>query len=282
MLIAQITDLHVRPAGKTANGFVDVNGMLEAAVASLLSQSRTPDLVLATGDLTDNGLIEEYQELRRILAPLSMPVYLIPGNHDRRENLRTVFADHGYLPPGDGFLHYVIEGHPVRLIGLDTLVAGETHGEMCEARLGWLEARLAEAPDQPTLLFMHHPPFATGLRAMDLINCRGGDAMAALVRRYPAIERVICGHHHRPIQTRWAGSVGSIAPSTAHQVMLEFGDASESRIRMEPPGYHLHLWTAEAGLVTHMAYVDDFGGAFDFISDPAYPAFVSDAAPQRR
>lgn len=277
MLIAQITDLHIRPAGKTANGFVDVNAMLEAAVSSLLSQTRIPDLVLATGDLTDNGLIEEYQELRRILAPLPMPVYLIPGNHDRRENIRAVFPDHAYLPT-NGFLNYVVEGWPVRLIGLDSVIAGRTHGEICSERLAWLENALAQAPDRPTLLFMHHPPFDTGIQAMDLIKCQGGEALAALIRRHPNVERVVCGHHHRPIQTRWAGTIGSIAPSTAHQVMLDFIDAKDSRIRMEPPGYHLHLWTGTAGLITHMAYVDDFGGPFDFISDPAYPALAEEQA----
>lgn len=276
MLIAQITDLHVRPPGMTANGFVEVNAMLEAAVASLLSQTRAPDLVLATGDLTDNGLIEEYQELRRILAPLPMPVYLIPGNHDRRENIRAVFPDHGYLP-GAGFLQYVVDGWPVRLIGLDSVIAGRTEGELCADRLTWLDRTLAEAPDRPTVIFMHHPPFDTGILAMDRIKCGGGEAMAEVVRRHPNVERVLCGHHHRPIQRRWAGTMGSIAPSTAHQVMLNFIDAQDSRIRMEPPGYHLHLWTAGSGLITHMAYVDDFGGPFDFISDPAYPALEADA-----
>ena len=94
-LIAQITDMHIRPSGKKAYGVVDTEAMLRAAVASIAAQPRQPDLVIASGDLTDCGLVEEYELLRDILAPLAMPVRLLPGNHDRRENLRLVFGDRG-------------------------------------------------------------------------------------------------------------------------------------------------------------------------------------------
>src|SRR5215813_4630989 len=236
MLIAQITDMHVRPRGRIAYDRVDTNAMLETAVATLEGLSRKPDLVIATGDLADCGLAAEYEELGDLLEPLSMPVYLIPGNHDRRAELFDGFASDGYFTNDDGFLHYVVHGH----------------GEMCAARLAWLEARLSEASRQPTLIFMHHPPFSTGLADMDRINCRNGAALADLLRRFDNIERVVCGHHHRPITVRWAGTIGSVAPSTAHQVTLDLvADNSPSTFTMEPPGFHLHLWSPEAGLVTH-------------------------------
>src|SRR3954467_1190248 len=105
MLIAQITDLHIRPPGKKAYGVVDTEAMLRAAVASILAQPLKPDAVIASGDLTDCGLVEEYELLRDCLAPLPMPVYLIPGNHDRRENMRLVFGGNGYLPMTGEHLH---------------------------------------------------------------------------------------------------------------------------------------------------------------------------------
>ena len=70
MMIAQITDLHVRPRGKVAYERVDTNAMLEAAVAAIEALPRKPDLVIATGDLTDCGLAAEYEVLREILEPL--------------------------------------------------------------------------------------------------------------------------------------------------------------------------------------------------------------------
>ena len=175
-LIAQITDLHIRPSGKKAYGVVDTEAMLRAAVASILAQPMKPDAVIASGDLTDCGLVEEYELLRDCLKPLPMPVYLIPGNHDRRENMRLVFGGEGYLPMNGEYLHYTVEDLPLRLIGLDTVVPGKGHGEMDAPRLAWLKARLDEQPDRPTFVFMHHPPFPTGLQHMDSINCRNAPA----------------------------------------------------------------------------------------------------------
>lgn len=272
MLIAQITDMHVRPPGRTAYGHVDTNTMLATAVATIEGLPRKPDLVIATGDLTDCGLPEEYAELRRLLAPLSMPVYLVPGNHDRREPLFSEFGRDGYMRPDDGFLHYAIDGHDVRLIALDSIVPGNGHGDMCPRRLAWLEARLAERPGQPTLVFMHHPPFATGIADMDRINCRNGTAMAAVLRRFDHVERVLCGHHHRPITVRWAGTIGSVAPSTAHQVTLDLvPDGSPATFMMEPPGFHLHVWSRDAGLATHGVVIGRYAGPFPFVLDEDYP-----------
>lgn len=278
MIVAQITDMHIRPRGKIAYGRVDSNAMLAAAVAALEALPRRPDLVIASGDLTDCGLIEEYQVLRALLAPLSMPVYLVPGNHDRRPELFSEFASDGYLDNSDGFLHYTVDTHPLRLIELDTVVPGHGHGEMCPKRLAWLAGRLEEQPDRPTLIFMHHPPFRTGLVDMDNINCRNGSSMADLLRRYDNVERVVCGHHHRPITTRWAGTIGSVAPSTAHQVTLDLiPDGSPATFTMEPPGFHLHLWSLEAGLVTHGVPIGAYEGPFPFVLDADYPGHAAKA-----
>ena len=257
MLIAQITDTHIKPDGVLAYRRIDTAAFLARAVDHLLHQDPRPDVVLATGDLVDAGTVAEYERLRRLLAPLPMPVYLIPGNHDDREAMRRVFADHSYLPR-EGFMHYVIDGGPVRLIALDTLLPGSGGGVMDGERLAWLDARLGEAPTRPTLIFMHHPPFKTGIAYMDTIGLEGADALAGVVRRHPQVERVVCGHLHRSIQARWAGTVATTAPSTAHQVALDVREDADLGFTLEPPGYALHLWRDGLGLVSHVVTVGDY------------------------
>jgi len=274
MLIAQITDLHVHAAGKLVSGRVDTNRMVRDCIDAIHRLARQPDMVLISGDLADCGLDEEYATLRAMLDGLGLPVYVIPGNHDRRDRLRAAFGDWGYLPADGAYLHYVIDADPLRLIALDTLSPGREHGEMDAPRLAWLDAALAAGGAKPTIIFMHHPPFATGLAGMDAINCRGGAAMAEIVAAYPNVERVLAGHCHRPIQARWAGTIGSVAPSPAHQILLDLDPASaESRIMMEPPAFHLHLWRPDVGIVTHQAYVGDFDGPHDVVVDLEYPAY---------
>ena len=201
MLIAQLSDTHIKPEGRLAYRRVDTALFLARAVEHLRGLDPRPDVVLVTGDLVDAGLEEEYVRLRRLLAPLPMPVYLIPGNHDAREPLRRVFGGDGTKFTGERFnnLHYTIETHAIRLIGLDTLVPGQGGGRLGPERLPWLEARLAEAPARPTLVFMHHPPFKTGIQGMDAQWLDDGAALGALIRRHPQVEGVTCGHVHRAI-----------------------------------------------------------------------------------
>ncbi|MGO1120873.1 phosphodiesterase [Rhodovibrionaceae bacterium A322] len=275
MLIAQITDLHIRPYGKPAYGIVDTNQKLKDCVAALQRLQPQPDVLLISGDLTDCGLVEEYEILKDILSPLDLPVYLIPGNHDRRENLRQVFSDQEYLFQDETFIQFAIDNHPVKLIGLDSVVAGKEYGELCSDRLTWLDKTLAARKDEPVVVFMHHPPFPTGLARMDDIKCVSSDAMAEVIRCYPNVERVLCGHHHRPVQVRWAGTLGSIAPATGHQVNLDLdAESQQAMFVMEPAAFHLHLWEPEVGIITHQAYVENAPGPYPFELDPDYPAFA--------
>jgi 3',5'-cyclic-AMP phosphodiesterase len=270
MLIAQITDTHVLTPDRLAYGRVETNACLARAVETLLREDPRPDVVLLTGDLVDGGAPAEYATLRALLAPLPMPVLVIPGNHDERGALARAFSDHAYLPRA-GFLHYVVEDHPMRLIGLDTIVPGQTGGTLCAERLDWLEARLASAPDRPTLIFMHHPPFATGIAHMDDIGLDpgAGAALAAVIRHHPQVERIVAGHVHRTIHVRFAGTAVSVAPSTAHQVTLDLRHDAPVSFTLEPPGYHLHRYTRPTGLVTHAVTIG------------AYPAYsFEDGSPR--
>jgi 3',5'-cyclic AMP phosphodiesterase CpdA len=264
MLIAQISDTHIKPEGRLAYRRVDTALFLARAVEHVRALAPAPDVVLVTGDLVDAGLEEEYVRLRRLLAPLPMPVYVIPGNHDARDPLRAVFGADGYLPRDGEHLQYVIEHYPLRLVGLDTLVPGQGGGRLGPERLAWLDARLGEAPARATLVFMHHPPFKTGLEAMDAQALEDGEALGAVIRRHPQVEGVTCGHVHRAIHARWSGTVVTTAPSSAHQVDLDLRQPGGLAWVLEPPACLLHLWREGTGLVTHTSHIGGFPGPYPF------------------
>jgi 3',5'-cyclic-AMP phosphodiesterase len=243
MLIAQITDTHIKLPGQLAYGRVDTAGMLERCVAELCALDPQPDLIVLTGDLVDLGRPAEYDHLRALLAPLRPPLVAVPGNHDDRQAFRTAFVDHAHLP-ADGFLQFTIDNadHPVRLVGLDTLVPMEGRGELCAARLTWLDDTLSQAPQRPTVILMHHPPFVTGIGHMDVLGLTGREAFSEVVGRHPRVELILCGHLHRNIQARVGGRAAMTGPSTAHQVTLDLRADAPSSFSMEPPGYLLHRW----------------------------------------
>jgi 3',5'-cyclic-AMP phosphodiesterase len=256
MNIAQITDLHVVARDRLCYQKVPTNEQLAQAIAHINSLEPRPDAVFASGDLTDHGRAEEYDLLRHILAASIPPVFVIPGNHDRREVLLKAFAGEGYMPPPNApFVNYVIDQLPLRLIGLDTTVPEHHHGMMCEQRLRWLDDTLSARPDSPTLIFMHHPPFRTGVQWMDASGLRGGRLMEQVVRRHRQVVRVACGHIHRSIHVAWGGTIASTSPSTCHQVSLNLTGRHGFEFTMEPRAVQLHVWDDSYGLISHLSYV---------------------------
>ncbi len=267
MLICQISDLHIKTPGKLSYGVVDTSGMLQRCVEHIQALKTKPDIVVATGDLTDFGRPAEYAHLRELLAPLAVPLYLIPGNHDHRENMVAAFPDHAYLTQMRPFIQYAIEDLPMRILALDTVIPEKSGGELCDQRLAWLKEKLAAAPDRPTIIIMHHPPFKTFIGHMDRIGLANSEALKSIVSQHPQVERILCGHLHRPIQVRWAGTLASTTPSPAHQVALDLTDDAPSHFVMEPPGYQLHKWHPESGLVSHTAFIGKFDGPYPFYDE---------------
>jgi 3',5'-cyclic AMP phosphodiesterase CpdA len=257
MLIAQITDTHIKKPGRLAYRRVDTTAMLQRCVEDLRRLDPRPDLVVMTGDLVDLGRPEEYAWLKTLLAPLELPLVVVPGNHDEREAMRATFADGGYFPER-GFLNFVIEDrYPLRIVGLDTVVPDQGGGELCAERLAWLEEALSREPARPTLILMHHPPFLTGIGHMDDIGLRGREDFERIVAGHPQIEAILCGHLHRNIQTLVGGRRAATAPSPAHQVKLDLRPDAPSCFCMEPPGYLLHWWNS-GRLVSHSVVIGDY------------------------
>ena len=145
--------------------------LTERALRRVAALRPAPDVVIITGDLTDCGLASEYELLAGMLRRnLSMPVYVVPGNHDRREVLLASLP--GTRSMAGGFVQYAVDLPSARIVMLDTVVPGAGHGELCQQRLDWLDRTLAEKPDAPTLIGMHHPPFRCGIAHMDSIALR--------------------------------------------------------------------------------------------------------------
>lgn len=268
MIIAQISDLHLRTDGRLLKGKIDSVAALEDAIAHLNARSPRPDLVLATGDLVNKAHVQDYQIMRREFDRIEMPVYVIPGNHDDRDMMRENFADLGYLPEEGPFLHYVLEDHPVRLIGLDTKREDHDGGEMCEERLQWLDMQLSAAPDKPTLIFMHHPPFKSGIEFMDKQGFINADKMEALVRGHSQVQGVVCGHMHRTMSVSWGGTLACVSSSLSFQMNLDLMPGNPSSFMLEPAACPMYLWDEDHGLVAHTSLIGDYGEPNSFVVDP--------------
>ena len=254
MLVAQISDTHILGFGSDHPAADSRADCLRSSIADINRQR--PDAVIFTGDTVQHGWPEEYVRLRELLAPLEAPLYLIPGNRDDNEALRTAFEDKTYLPEDGDFLHYVIEGHAVRLVALDSTSPGERKGVFCPARQTWLDEVLIEQPIRPTLLYIHHPPFDVDDHYVGGYRRPAESAaLAALVSRHPQVIGLTCGHVHWLFECRWAGRPARIMPSIA--VDLRKGiDETEAG---EQPIYLLHRLSGETGLVSQARRVD--GGA---------------------
>ena len=265
ILIAQISDLHIKAPGVLAYGRVDTAAALQRCVSALNALQPRPDLVVISGDLVDTPTPGEYDHLKRLLAPLAIPFIGIPGNHDSRAMMRAAFPDWNYA--ASGALDQVVNIGGLDVILLDSSVEAKPHGELQAASLQWLDATLVKSSEAPALIFLHHPPFRTGIGHMDVQNLRNADALEAIVTRHPRVQGIAAGHVHRATLTMFAGVATTICPAPNHAVALDLGARLPPSFIVEPPAFHLHVWFPGAGfghLVTHSVPIGAFDGPHPF------------------
>ncbi|WMS42949.1 phosphodiesterase [Acuticoccus sp. MNP-M23] len=264
-VFAQLTDLHLRPPGVLTLGRIDADRHAAAAIDRLLLRHGDIDAVIVTGDIADIGEEDAYTRAEMLLSRFSVPVLVMPGNHDRTAALRAAFiAWPGVVDePVAGKLCHAREIGGVMAISLDTSVDGldtrSHHGTLGPAQLAWLDETLAGCG--PALIAMHHPPFRTGT-GMDGIGLSDADAFAAVLARHRNVARIICGHVHRVIIGDVAGVTSMAVPGVAHQVALSLGE-DRAQLVMEPPAYAIHI-VEEGNGVSHVGYVDDYGAPVSF------------------
>jgi len=262
MLIAQFSDLHITHRGVVALELVASAERLRACIAALLAFNPRPDWLLLTGDLVDRGEAAEYAYLRELLRPIPIPMFAMPGNHDRRAPLRVAFSDHSYLG-SEGPINFALEMEGFRILALDSLIEGEDAGELGPATCEWLCARLAEASNVPTLVAVHHPPLLFGVPIVDSMRLLDARVLGAIVAANPQIVAIVSGHIHRAMTARWNAVNVVVCPSTAHTLHLDLAPAGGMHYRLEPPAFCLHRWDGTT-LTTHMVQAGDFAGPYKY------------------
>jgi Icc protein len=239
VIVAQISDLHIRRRGHVLHYMANTADYLERAIVRLNAMKARPNIVLATGDLVESGSPHEYRRLRTLLNRLELPHFLLPGNHDDRLALRRAFSEHRYLQTFENHASYAIDAFPLRILALDSTDPEHVGGYVDDERLAWLSDELRAHRTRPTILAMHHPPFRTGIPTMDSHGFVRVGELEAVVREHPNVIRVISGHIHTALTKPWGGTTACSAPSTSPQFVI---GRSPLGVGVEAAGILMHEW----------------------------------------
>ncbi|WP_221793045.1 3',5'-cyclic-AMP phosphodiesterase [Oceanobacter mangrovi] len=212
------------------------------------------DLVLVTGDLSQDGSVESYRHLRRELDRFESPCYWLPGNHDNQTNMDLVAAD-------KQLRNRVIKTPHWQIILLDTQVEGQVYGELAEAELWMLQQQLQAEPDLHTLIAFHHHPIAMGSRWIDTIGIRNSEALLALVNAYDNVRCLIWGHVHQASDQLIDGVRYLSTPSTCVQFEPHSKDFSVDR---RSPGYRWLELYPDGRIETSVSRVDHIEFEVDY------------------
>ncbi len=249
------TDLHIREADKTIIGIETLERFAEGLEHALKNHPDAERLVLM-GDLANSGKIAEYERLKPLLDACPIPVSLMCGNHDNRDNLLAVLPE---TPTSDGFVQSVADVGDTRLIMLDTLDGPPYRnyhhsGLLCETRMAWFKAALEDAGGRRILVFTHHPAFAVGLDGMDAIRLTNDRAFLDVVKSYPNIAHIFTGHLHRTISGTVEGISFTVFKSPVIQTPLVLNGLEPSMSSGEPGAYGLVLLYPDSVIV----HTEDF------------------------
>lgn len=262
--ILQVSDTHIVPEGQLVSARLDTAASLErlvARIAAIKPAIGPVDAILLSGDLSDDGSAESYARLKTLLAPLDLPLFVIPGNHDLRDPMREAFASDAYLPQTSR-LNWSTRVGEIDLIGLDTLIEGQGGGVIDAATLNFLEAALEAGEKRPVLLSLHHPPFTTGIGFMDRIGLEGAPELERVLRGCEKEIRIVCGHIHCTMVSTIGSKVALSAPSPCSSFAFDRRADAPVGFYQQADGFMLHRW--KDGFQSVRIPIDAGEGKFPF------------------
>ncbi len=227
VLLVQLTDSHLfAEADDNLLGMNTCDSLRQVVELAIDEQPRI-DLLLATGDLSQDGSVASYQRFRRTVEPIRAQARWCPGNHDELCAMRE--AAHG-----SSLMEPVLDIGNWRVVMLDTLVAGSVFGMLRGDQLELLERALSEAPDRHHLICLHHHPVSIGSRWMDAIGLRNSDELFTVLDRHSNVRALLWGHIHQEFDQFRNGVRLLASPSTG----VQFTPQSEDfQVDSAAPGY---------------------------------------------
>ena len=241
MKIILVSDLHLVPPGEALFGMDPLRG-LETCIADINHTHADADLVVFTGDLTNDGEASAYEALAENTARLAPPYRFMMGNHDDRARFLRVLPQPA---DEDGFIQSSVDIDGTRIVLLDTLRPGHVEGLLCDTRLRWLDQQLG-ATDK-ALIFLHHPPFRLGIPSLDECRLSEPDRLLSLIRKHGNVRHLFAGHVHRLAHGSWHGIPFTTVRGTNHQSALRFDGPHE--VSFEAPAYSVVLIDREEVIV---------------------------------
>lgn len=253
--LVQISDCHLYATREADLLGLNTFDSFQACVALLAKHQLEPDVVVATGDLSQDASLASYREFAKGMATVDCPVWWLPGNHDQSERMQQVFAEFEQFNPAKrGLLGNW------QLILLDSTVPGKTHGELTKFQLEFLRQSVLAYPQYHALVLLHHPPFSVGSRWLDQIGVRNPQDFAAVLAECPQIRGVVCGHVHQEHQSIEQGVLYLSTPSTCIQfarLQPEFG------VEPLPPGIRCLRLYPDGRIETQVFRAVDFEVSLD-------------------
>ena len=187
--IVQISDIHLTTFPNQDLYGVDTGSSLSKAISDIQNLQPAADLIVVTGDITEDGSVISYQRFAEYMETLHCPVYVLPGNHDLAANMTDAFEASTIITYKQN-----IETHGWHLLLLDSHVAGEEFGQLTTAQLKQLEQSIQTAGSAPILVALHHTPG----KVCPSSGCQlhHPDALLDLLAKAPTVKAVIAGHTH--------------------------------------------------------------------------------------
>ncbi|HCG40156.1 MAG TPA: 3',5'-cyclic-AMP phosphodiesterase [Pseudomonas sp.] len=254
ILLVQLTDSHLFAEADGKLLGMNTCDSLERVVELAISEQPRIDLILATGDLSQDGSVASYQRFRRVAERIEAPGRWCPGNHDELAAMREACRGSALMEP-------VLEIGGWRVVMLDTLVAGSVFGMLRGDQLELLDRALSESPDSHHLICLHHHPVSIGSRWMDTIGLRNPEALFEVLDRHSNVRALLWGHIHQEFD-HWRNGVRLLAsPSTG----VQFSPQSEDfQVDSVAPGYRWLRLYADGKLETAVSRVSGIEFEIDY------------------